>query len=165
MRYSLLRYLRADFARNSRLFDRATVLAFRLNQSAHRSRLKIILKPLVKILDLFWIQGVIGAELPGSIECGPGLRLPHGGRGVIINANAKIGAGVTIYHRVTIGQSGSDTFSVPKIESDVYLGTGATLFGGITVGRGAKIGAGAVVSKDVPSGKTAVGVPAKFSLS
>ncbi|MDQ1205021.1 serine acetyltransferase [Microbacterium sp. SORGH_AS 862] len=152
--------LREDFRVNARGLDRATVLVFRLNQAAHRGCLVAVKRPLAKILDLLWTQLTIGAELPGTVKCGPGLRLPHAGRGVIINANSTIGRDVTIYHRVTLGVSGADPRNVPTILDGAYLGTGASVIGGVTVGADAKVGAGAVVTKDVPDGALAVGVPA-----
>jgi serine O-acetyltransferase len=162
MGHTFTEAIRADFAVNVRAFDRATLLVFRLNQAAVQSRFRRVLRPAAKVLDLLWIQSVIGAEIPGSLDCGPGLRLPHGGRGVILNANSRIGSGVTIYHRVTLGVSGDDPRNVPNVDDGAYLGTGAVLVGGVTVGRNAKVGAGAVVTKDVPADQVAVGVPAKI---
>lgn len=102
----------------------------------------------------------MGAQLPGSLHCGPALRLPHAGRGVIINAQAVIGAGVTIYHGVTLGQGGPDPYSCPTLADNAYIGAGAIIIGKVRVGDGARVGAGAVVVHDVPDGATAVGVPA-----
>jgi serine O-acetyltransferase len=158
---ALIRTLKSDFARNSRLIDRLTILVFRLNQAALRSRARIVARPLARVLDAIWIQGIIGAELPGSIECGPGLRLAHGGRGVIINSHCRIGSGVTIFHRVTLGQSGVDPRDVPVVGDDAYLGTGVIAIGRVSIGRAARVGAGAVVTRDVPPEAVAVGVPAR----
>ena len=71
----------------------------------------------------------------------------------------KLGSNVSLYHRVTIGL-GPDK-RVPTIGNDVYVGVGASILGGVHVGDGATVGAGAVVIKDVPAGATVVGVPAK----
>ena len=60
--------------------------------------------------------------------------------------------------QVTIGGR-SDLWDVPIIEDDVYIGTGAKVLGPITVGRGATIGANAVVIHDVPAGASVAGVP------
>nr|WP_286131310.1 MULTISPECIES: hypothetical protein [Actinomycetes] len=102
---------------------------------------------------------VCGAEIPRSVEIGPGLRLPHGGRGVVIHWRSRISAGVTIYHGVTLGVSGPDQ-GAPVVDSDAYIGTGACVLGGITVGANARVGANAVVLTSVPPHSTAVGVPA-----
>lgn len=160
METSLSATLRADYAVNGALLDRITLTVFRLNQAATSHRLGRVLRPLTRALDLFWIQGIVGAELPPELQCGPGLRLPHCGRGVIVNAYTVIGSGVTLYHRTTLGQAGRDVISTPTIEDGVYIGTGATVVGKIRIGANAKVGAGAVVVKDVPAGSTAVGVPA-----
>ena len=69
---------------------------------------------------------------------------------------------MTIYHGVTLGGTGKDIGKRhPTIEDNVLIGTGAKVLGPITVGKGAKIGANAVVVKNVPEKATAVGSPAK----
>lgn len=104
-----------------------------------------------------WLSLCMCAEIPGSAEIGPGLRLPHGGRCVLIHPDCRIGARATIFHGVTIGQRGPGR--PPVLGDDVYVGTGALLLGPITVGDGAKIGAGAVVVSDVGPGERRVGMP------
>lgn len=148
--------LRADLAGNEDPLSKLTVLTFRLGQYAVRGR-HPFLRAAWRVWNFWYLSLLIGAELPPTIECGPGLTLRHGGRGVIVNGTAKIGSGVTIYHRVTIGQRGP---GVPVIGDRVYIGTGASILGALTIGNGARIGAGAVVIRDVPPGQTAVGVPA-----
>jgi len=81
--------------------------------------------------------------------------LPHP-YGIVIHSHAKIGNDVVIGHQVTLG--GRDlTLAAPNIEDGVYLGAGAKLLGGVRIGRGATVGANAVVTKDVPAGATVVG--------
>ncbi len=81
--------------------------------------------------------------------------LPHP-YGIIVHSQAEIGRGVTIMQQVTIGgKHGTDL--APCIDDHVYIGAGAKVLGGIRVGRGATIGANAVVTKDVPPGATVVG--------
>lgn len=152
--------LRADFSRNFGLVSRTTILVIRLNQAAHRGRGQWAKKPVARVLDLVWVQMLMGSEIPGEVQIGSGLRLAHGGRRVIINPRVVIGSNVTIYHGVTLGVSGRDKANVPTIADDVYIGTNAVLIGRLQVHHGAKIGAGAVVTKDVPEYSTAVGVPA-----
>ncbi|BEP13388.1 hypothetical protein acdb102_16990 [Acidothermaceae bacterium B102] len=93
-----------------------------------------------------------------SDSIGPGLYIQHGFASSI--AAESIGANCWVNQQVTIGK---DSFSrAPRIEDDVVIATGAIVIGGITIGKGAHIGAGAVVTKDVPPGMVAVGVPAKY---
>lgn len=162
---SITTNLRADFKVNHRLLDRITVTIFRLNQAARVGRLRPVKRILAKGLDVLWMQGIVGADLPGKIRCGPGLRLPHGGRGVVIHPNAIIGSGVTVYHRVTVGVSGDDAYNVPTLGDGSYVGCGATIIGRVRIGDGAKIGAGAVVVKDVLPETTVTGIPARTKAS
>lgn len=96
-------------------------------------------------------------DMPPSVDVGPGLYLPHT-VGTVINA-VSIGKRVTIQGGVTVGMKSSQEF--PLIEDDVSLSAGCRVLGGIRVGRGAVIGANAVVLHDVPRGATMVGVPAR----
>ena len=103
----------------------------------------------------------MGAEFPWDAVCGPGLQLVHGGRGVILNPGTRIGSGCVIYHGVTIGTRSSK--ESPVLGDGVLVGTHACILGPISIGDEAKIGAGAVVLRDVPAGATAVGVPASLT--
>lgn len=152
---SLRETLRADLQRNKDRMSRISVIVFRLNQAA-QSRGWIVRKG-AAVLDLVWLRMIVGAELPPTVKCGAGLRLAHVGRGVTINPRVRIGSNVTIYHRVTLGVIGSDKDNVPIIGDNVYLGTAATVIGRVSIGDGAKVGAGATVLNDVPPGHTAVG--------
>ena len=81
--------------------------------------------------------------------------------GVVIGETAEIGDNVTIYHGVTLGGTGKDNGKRhPTVGNNVIIGCGAKILGPISIGDGAKIGANSVVLKDVPKGKTAVGIPA-----
>ena len=86
--------------------------------------------------------------------------MPHGINGIIIHPSAVIGANVTIMHQVTIGSRDIDESAV--IGDDVFIGAGAKILGKIVIGNGAKIGANAVVIKDVPANATVVGVPGRI---
>ncbi len=102
-----------------------------------------------------------GIEIHPGAKIGKGLFIDHG-MGVVIGETTEIGDNVTIYHGVTLGGTGKDKGKRhPTVGNDVVIGCGATVLGPITIGDGAKIGANAVVLKDVPTGVTAVGKAAK----
>jgi serine O-acetyltransferase len=88
----------------------------------------------------------------------PGILIGHGQ--VVIDGFAEIHSGVSIFPWVTIGLRGNQ-FRGPVIGEMVRIGTGAKVLGAVTVHRGAKIGANAVVITDVPAGVTMVGAPAR----
>jgi serine O-acetyltransferase len=83
--------------------------------------------------------------------------------GIIIGAYSIIGDEVTIYQNVTIGRKQDDPLHSPRIGRGVLLASGSTVIGDISIGDHARIGAGAVVTHDVPAGCTAVGVPAQLT--
>lgn len=103
-----------------------------------------------------------GIEIHPGAKLGKKLFIDHG-MGVVIGETAEVGDNVTMYHGVTLGGIGGqpDTKRHPTIEDDVIIGAGAKILGPITIGRGAKIGANAVVLKDVPPYTTVVGIPGK----
>ncbi len=96
-------------------------------------------------------------------DIGPGLYIQHGfGTGVFAQ---RIGANVWINHQVTVGATpGKDgeEIGIPVIEDGATLYTGARVIGAVRVGRDAVVGANAVVTRDVPDGALAVGVPAQI---
>ena len=101
-----------------------------------------------------------GIEIHPGAKIGKGLFIDHG-MGVVIGEPAEIGDNVTIYHGVTLGGTGKDKGKRhPTIGNNVIIGCGAKILGPISIGDGAKIGANSVVLKNVPKGKTAVGIPA-----
>ena len=91
-----------------------------------------------------------------------GMMLDHA-TGVVIGETAVVGEGCTLLHGVTLGGSGKDHGDRhPKIGKHVLLGAGCSVLGNIRVGDRAKLGAGSIVLKPIPSGATAVGAPAKI---
>lgn len=101
-----------------------------------------------------------GIEIHPGAKIGKGLFIDHG-MGVVIGETAEIGDNVTIYHGVTLGGTGKDKGKRhATIGNNVIIGCGAKILGPISIGDGAKIGANSVVLKNVPKGKTAVGIPA-----
>ena len=104
-----------------------------------------------------------GFSVGHNTQIGPGLLLNHGH--VIIDGRTKIGALCSIAPFVTIGldTGGPDSSHAgPTIGRYVFVGTGAKILGGVTIGDNARIGANAVVMCDVPTNCTAVGVPARI---
>ena len=82
------------------------------------------------------------------------------GNGIVIGETAEVGDDVMIYQGVTLGGTGKDIGKRhPTIESGVMIGAGAKVLGPITIGKNAKVAAGAVVVKDVEPNCTVVGVP------
>lgn len=106
-------------------------------------------------------RNVYGIELPYTVKLGRRVVFEHQG-GVVIHGNCEIGDGCHIRQGVTLGNRHLDApFEAPKLGSNVNVGAGAKVLGGITVGDNASIGANAVVLSDVPAGDTVVGIPAK----
>jgi serine O-acetyltransferase len=111
---------------------------------------------------------VTGIEIHPGAEIGKRLFIDHG-MGVVIGETCEVGDDVTLYHAVTLGgvapsvdsDSQRQTKRHPTLENGVIVGSGAQVLGPITVGRDARVGANAVVTKDVPEGTTVVGIPAK----
>ncbi|WFA09930.1 serine O-acetyltransferase EpsC [Tissierella sp. Yu-01] len=106
---------------------------------------------------------ITGIEIHPGAKIGDNLFIDHG-MGIVIGETAEIGDNVTIFHGVTLGGIGGDKGEKrhPTVEDDVVIGAGAKILGPITIGKGAKVGANAVVIDDVPAYTTAVGIPAKI---
>ncbi|MEY8001952.1 serine O-acetyltransferase EpsC [Clostridium sp. Mt-5] len=103
-----------------------------------------------------------GIEIHPGAKIGKGLFIDHG-MGVVIGETAEVGDNVTLYHGVTLGGTGKDTGKRhPTIGNNVLIGSGAKILGPIVVGDNVKIGANAVVLKNVPSDCTAVGIPVRI---
>ena len=96
-----------------------------------------------------------------SASMGYSVFLDHA-TGIVIGAFVTIGDEVTILQNVTIGRMTEAPDRAPRIGRAVYLSAGATILGDISIGDFAKVGAGSVVTHDVPRGCTAVGVPARL---
>jgi serine O-acetyltransferase len=109
-----------------------------------------------------------GIEIHPGATIGRNLFIDHG-MGVVIGETSEIGDDVTLYHGVTLGgvspsensESQRNTKRHPTLERGVIVGSGAQVLGPFTVGECARIGANAVVAKDVPARATMVGIPAK----
>jgi serine O-acetyltransferase len=109
-----------------------------------------------------------GIEIHPKAKIGKNLFIDHG-MGVVIGETSEIGDNVTIYHSVTLGgispsinsEEQRDVKRHPTLKDNVVVGSGAQVLGPIVVGKNSKIGANAVVTKDVPENAVMVGIPAK----
>lgn len=102
----------------------------------------------------------MGTRLNGGSKFASKPFLPHGLKGIFINNNAIIGKNATIWQGVTIGQTDADKF--PIIGDNAYIGANAIIIGKVQIGNNVKIGAGAVVTKNVPDNCTVVGNPMRI---
>ena len=109
-----------------------------------------------------------GIEIHPKAKIGKNLFIDHG-MGVVIGETSEIGDNVTIYHMATLGgispsidsDNQRDVKRHPTLKDNVVVGSGAQVLGPVVVGKNAKIGANAVVTKDVPENAVMVGIPAK----
>ena len=103
-----------------------------------------------------------------QIEIHPGAVIENGvfidhGSGLVIGETAIVESGAKLYHGVTLGGTGKDTGKRhPSIRRGALISANAQLLGPIEIGENARVGASAVVTKDVPEAVTVVGVPAKI---
>lgn len=105
------------------------------------------------------VRGLTGIEIHPGARIGPGLFIDHG-MGVVIGETTEVGPNVTLYHGVTLGgTSWKKGKRHPTLEEGVVVGAGAKILGAITVGADSRIGANAVVVRDVPPNSVVVGVP------
>lgn len=138
-------------------------LFHRLNHFLWRYKLRLIARILSQIARI-----ITGIEIHPGAQIGKNFFIDHG-TGVVIGETAIIGDNVTLYQSVTLGGvSPSENSDLqrskkrhPTIEDDVIIGSGAQILGDITVGQGARIGANAVVIKDVAAYTTMVGIVAR----
>ena len=109
-----------------------------------------------------------GIEIHPGAKIGKNLFIDHG-MGVVIGETSEIGNNVTIYHMATLGGIAPSINSNeqrqvkrhPTLGDCVVVGSGAQILGPVIIGANAKIGANAVVTKDVPENAVMVGIPAK----
>ena len=103
----------------------------------------------------------LGVDIHPAARIGRGIMLDHA-TGIVVGETAVIDDDVSILHSVTLGGTGKESGDRhPKIRRGVLLAAGCKVIGNITVGEGAKVGAGSVVLADVPPHVTVAGVPAR----
>ncbi len=103
-----------------------------------------------------------GVDIHPAATIGRRVFIDHA-TGVVIGETAEIGEDVVIFHGVTLGGVAMEPGKRhPTVGSQVMIGAGAKILGPVSIGSGVKIGANAVVTRDVPQGAVAVGVPARI---
>jgi serine O-acetyltransferase len=131
------------------------MILYRLGRWCHERRVPVVPQLVYRLI--FYL---CGAVVPMSVDIGEGSSLAYGGSGVVLHARARVGRNVVIAPQVVLGgRCGHD--GVPIIEDDVHIGVGAKILGPVRVGRGARVGANAVVLSDVPAAAAVAGIPAR----
>ena len=155
---------------------------YRERDPAIRSYREVLLYPCFQAMRAYkkahrlWLQGKYfrarlisqraanrtGIEIHPGATIGDGFFIDHG-KGVVIGETSEIGNNVTLYQGVTLGGTGKETGKRhPTLCDGVMVSAGAKVLGSITIGENTKIGAGAVVLKDVPANCTVVGIPGRI---
>ncbi|TVR97446.1 MAG: serine O-acetyltransferase [Rhodospirillales bacterium] len=138
------------------------ILLYRVAHALWRRRFRLVARIVSQIARL-----LTGIEIHPGARIGARLVIDHG-FGVVIGETSEIGDDVTLYQGVTLGgiapsvdsHAQVDVKRHPTLRNGVIVGAGAHVLGPIIIGEGARIGANAVVSRDLPKGVTAVGIPA-----
>lgn len=140
--------------------DKKLLRAIALYQQNKHKRgiIATVLRTVAKLQHMFW-SVLTGSEINRGAQIHPTARFPHL-NGVVMHADARVDEGCLIMQQVTLGQTACS--GAPHVHAGAYIGAGAKVLGEVTVGRNARIGANAVVLKDVPENATAVGVPARI---
>ncbi|CAM2965868.1 serine O-acetyltransferase [Mycobacterium intermedium] len=133
------------------------VWAHRINHWLWLRGARVLARTLAELTRIF-----TGVEIHPGAVLGPGLFIDHA-TGVVIGETAEVGEDVTIFHGVTLGGTGADTGKRhPTVGDRVTIGAGAKVLGAIKIGDGSRIGANAVVVKEVPASSVVVGVPGQI---
>jgi serine O-acetyltransferase len=116
------------------------------------------------------VVAITGIQIDARAHIGPGLKIPHGGK--IVIGPARIGGNCDVYQGVTLGGSMSTSMTSndgsrlrtgkPTLGDRVWIGPGAVIAGGVTVGDDASVGANSLLARDVPPRGVVVGVPARL---
>lgn len=157
--------MRADYHRHERSVFNPALWAI-LNYRFGRWGLSLRLTPVRLLVSIIYginkyiILYTANIRLYRNTKVGEDLQLVHVGN-ILIHVDSVIGDRCRIQHNITLGKNIEKWESgAPTIGNDVFIGTGAVILGGITVGDGARIAANSLVITDVPPGATAIRVPA-----
>jgi serine O-acetyltransferase len=163
----MIRILYSDFQRKAELYSGHADCKSLLKSFLSDGASAVVLYRLMRLLQTFrltplayivqWLNKAVNGCLIGiRAEFGPGFVLIHP-VGVVINSAVRGGTGVMIESGVVIGDNRGRS---PALGNEIFIGSGAKIIGNVTLGDGTKVGANAVVTKDVPAGNLALGVPA-----
>ncbi|MCH8838559.1 MAG: serine acetyltransferase [Candidatus Marinimicrobia bacterium] len=134
-------------------------MVHRLGVSIRKIPVTLIRKPLLAVWFVLqkMVEIFFSIHISGAAELGPGFYIGH------FNCflNARFGRNCSVSQNVTIGHAGAGKSGLPTIGDNVYFAAGSVAFGPIVIGDNVKVGANAVVNKNIPSNSTAVGVPAR----
>ena len=135
------------------------VVLYRIAHFLHETLRLPLIPRMLGSVGRFWT----GVEIHPGAKIGRSFFIDHG-TGVVIGETAEIGDGCVMFHNVTLGGTGKHRGKRhPTVRDNVFIGTGATLLGPITVGENAKIGANSFIRMhDVPPNSTAAGTPARL---
>ena len=133
------------------------LLAITVNRLAHE--LFLLKVPLIPRIMTEYAHGRTGIDIHPGATIGKRFFIDHGA-GIVIGETAEIGDNVMLYHGVTLGGTGKQKNKRhPTVEDNVMIGAGTIVLGPVTIGANTKIGAGSVVTQDLPPNVTAVGSP------
>lgn len=139
------------------------MVVYRFGRWRYGIRPRLLRMPFSFLYKFFFkaVQVLTGIELPCETKLGKRLCIEHFGD-IIISGDAEFGDDVILRNGVTVGLRRTGERGSPRIGNRVDIGAGAKILGPIQIGDDVSIGANAVVISDIPSGSTAVGVPAKI---
>lgn len=133
------------------------ILIHRLSHSLYKKKIFLIAR-VISTISRF----LTGIEIHPGATIGKRFFIDHG-MGIVIGETAEVGDDVTMFHGSTLGGTGKDKGKRhPTVGNNVIISAGSKLLGPICIGNNTKIGANAVVLKNVPDNCTVVGIPAKI---
>lgn len=152
--------LKEDLNVNYSLISKMVIAHYRLGNYAYRKDYKSLIL-LYKMLKGA-IKAISNSDIHPTAQIGERFRLEHDGIGVVIHSTAVIGNDCRMFHQATIGINDFKSEQAASIGDNIMIGTGTKIIGDLEIGNNVKIGANAVVTKNVPDNSVAVGIPAQI---